>query len=261
MFCGKCGKEVSEGTKLCPHCGEAVNNQSTPTEVQSNTPTVTLVENSTVNKVGSNDNPAKVGKLKKLIIYVAVAVALFLGFGAIVNTFDSTPDWLDKIPVIPVTGNTLNLFSSTGSQHLYSIQYSEIPSDDIIMYGIANSKELEHYKLNKTSDAYVSFRGQKAVYAEGGLPDSLVELPVKFHKEVADYEPLIARTENGTCLFLYRAKNEQTDMYLIYVMKTPNDLSISYLSWRPLYRIEVADASYCAFLNGEQKLEVISIPD
>lgn len=257
MFCGKCGKEVADGTKFCPHCGEAVNNQSTPTEVNS------ISSDSTVNEIGSNAKSGNTGKFKKLLIYAVVAVVAFLGFGAIVSMFDSTdsPDWLDKIPVIAPNGNTLDLYSSIGSQFLYSIQYSEIPSGDALRFGISNNKGLEHYKLSKTSNAYVSYNGQKAVYAENDLPDSLVGLPVRLQPEIAACEPIIAKTENGTYLLFYRAKSEQADMYLVFVMDTPTDPSTSYLNWIPLYRIEVADAAYCAFLNGEQKLEVISIPD
>ena len=88
MFCGKCGKEVSEGTKLCPYCGEAVSNQDTPTEVQSDN-SVTQADNSTMNGVGSNTKSGNTEKFKKLLIYAVVAVVAFLGFGAIVSMFDS----------------------------------------------------------------------------------------------------------------------------------------------------------------------------
>lgn len=86
MFCSNCGAEVNLVAKFCSNCGAAIDNQSTPTNTQS--------ESSTVNGADSNYKPNKGIKKKglsiKLLIIVAVVVVLLVGVGLIVRTFGNS---------------------------------------------------------------------------------------------------------------------------------------------------------------------------
>ena len=272
MFCSNCGKQITDGTKVCPHCGAAVNNQPVSENPLRN-PEVQQASASEPMKSGQTAK--KTGLPKKPLIIIAVAVALFLGFGAIVSMFDgneSEPsfspvldifDLLGKIPEIATETNMLSMYSSIGSGLIPAIQYTDIPSDDIATFGLPNDSAIEYYG---NGSVYLGFRDKSATYVGMDMPDSLAGVPVKSHTEIAAYEPLIARTAKGTYLFLYRAlgeqayRCEQAYRYVVYVMDTPADPSASYLNWIPLYRIEVSDISDCTFLNGTQKLEIVSIP-
>ena len=91
MFCSHCGKEVTVGAKFCPNCGAAIENQPVPTEGQPKAPTVERAESSI--KSGTRPGKGKKRVPKPLVIVVA-ALALFIGFGAVLNLLgdDNKPD-------------------------------------------------------------------------------------------------------------------------------------------------------------------------
>lgn len=99
MFCNKCGKEISEGTKFCPYCGEAqlasqtqtvntatnnaVNTGTAYTQPVNEAPQVDPVQNQMY--FNSVPTPEPIKKKKKgLKIFLAIAIpVLILGVAAI----------------------------------------------------------------------------------------------------------------------------------------------------------------------------------
>ena len=256
MFCGKCGKEVAEGTKLCPYCGDAVSNSSTPAEVKPDN-SVTQADNSTINGVGSNAKSGNTGKFKKLLIYAVVAVVAFLGFGAVVSMFDSTdyPDWLDKIPVVTEGSSVI------GSEYVDSImsaatqvKYDEI-ADDAATLGMPNDNRIKYYKAS----GYCGIYNGEIVYISATATGASGNYPFASYSDIAPYEPLIIK-RNNLYLLCYKLENAQENCYVMF-MATPSDPTTSYLTWVPLIRIDAKSAEFCDFLNGTYECEVVSVPN
>ena len=107
MFCEKCGKEVAEGTKFCPECGEKMSVTSEQTEklsespvVQVETPTTDQMGNSVENVTASSDAKAKFkfnkSKLIPSLIFGVVlsAITTFLISISFVRLFIMLGAWM-----------------------------------------------------------------------------------------------------------------------------------------------------------------------
>ena len=279
MFCSHCGKEVAAGAKFCANCGAAVNSQPTPAAeppkapaptAQREVPAAEQVERPSGNVTGSGGQPEKKkkGVPKKPLIIVAAVLVLIVGFGAVLSLFegDSEPDsdskgsngldWVEKIPVIVGESSTLELDSKLALNLKYYdlLEYSDMSSDFVEKFGISTNPAVKYIQI-RNSEIYDGFYEDEAVYTVMNMPDQLANKP--FSAAFASKtEPLVAKTTGGTYLLFYKGEIS----YFIYIMNEILDSSTSYLSWIPAYRIEVSDTKYCSFLNGEQELEIISIP-
>jgi len=279
MFCSHCGKEVAAGAKFCANCGVAVNSQPTPAAeppkapaptAQREVPAVEQVGSPSGNVTGSGGQPEKKKKRvpKKPLIIIAAVLVLIVGFGAVLSLFegDSEPDsdsegsngldWVEKIPVIDGESSTLELDSriATNLEYFKTMKCTELSAEIVQKYGISDNSDIKYHNTQNTS-TYTGFYDDAAVYTVMDMPDQLANKP--FSAVFASKtEPLVAKTTSGTYLLFYKGEIS----YFIYIMNEIADSSNSYLSWIPAYRIEVSDTKYCSFLNGEQELEIISIP-
>ena len=279
MFCSHCGKEVAAGAKFCANCGAAINSQPTPAAeppkapaptAQREVPAVEQVGKPSGNTTGSGGQPEKKkkGVPKKPLIIVAAVLVLIVGFGAVLSLFGdgSEPDsdskgsngldWVEKIPVIDGESSTLELDSriATNLEYFKTMKCTELSAEIVQKYGISDNSDIKYHNTQNTS-TYTGFYDNAAVYTVMDMPDQLANRP--FSAAFASKtEPLVAKTTDGTYLLFYKGEIS----YFIYIMNEVSDSSTSYLSWIPAHRIEVSDTKYCSFLNGEQELEIVSIP-
>lgn len=275
MFCGHCGKEVTVGAKFCPNCGAAIENQPVPTEGQPKTPTVEQPGNPIKKPIAGNGQSGKGKKgMPKPLIIVAAVLVLFIGFGAILNLFDggNEPtsgsgdsdglDWVEKIPVVNtrMIGNIFEADSDMQQETADNLKnlptmtyldYQEKVGDLFNMMGMTTNDKIIYYQ----ADRMFGFYDNNVVYLATMVDGTVASSPA-----CPQSEPLIARLQTSKgdmCLLFYKEENG----YLILGTLPPTDPSIgSYLTWKLLLVIMVPSQEYCSFLNGEQELEIVSIP-
>ena len=89
MFCGKCGKEVKDGTRFCPYCGYMVSSGDTSTNKKE--PSVMLDPSERVEHKDTSDSSKTIAGQGRNIGLILIIVSIIIDlFGLVTGFFPLT---------------------------------------------------------------------------------------------------------------------------------------------------------------------------
>ncbi|MBO5598709.1 MAG: zinc ribbon domain-containing protein [Oribacterium sp.] len=224
MFCVKCGKEISEGTRFCPYCGNQVTSEG-------NTPAAP---------------EEKSGNTKKVIIALSAIVAVLVVVVGVLlmNNRGSDNDTSQA--------NTSSVNEDSQTSQTETKEHT--PTFDFAVEGYVEIQKGEVDKINvkeylpdkDMTLTYQGEKGDKTIYYVAPDPNDDNSVEYKHTEEITNYEAVIGGTyyydENADCL-ANKDRSLGTDTaYIIPMGKSLDEKSNG---------VSIQDISYLFTVNTE----------